>query len=125
VGEWASSPGWLDRQPQSGSELSGGIASGDAGARSYGACFLLIRFCDEPDYELFLALQEVTFALVKARFFRFTGLLEINANSWTSAAQISFLPAGFDGWRRDLNFQPNAPLLDPTGEGIPLLKDSF
>jgi alpha-L-fucosidase len=38
-------------------------------------------------------LQEVTFAPVNARFFRFTALQEINKNGWTSAAEISVLPA--------------------------------
>jgi alpha-L-fucosidase len=39
------------------------------------------------------SLQEVTFAPVDARFFRFTALREINGNGWTSAAEISVLPA--------------------------------
>ncbi|MGA2176463.1 MAG: discoidin domain-containing protein [Verrucomicrobiota bacterium] len=43
------------------------------------------------------SLQEVTFAPVKARFFRFTALREINAKGWTSAAEISVLPAGGSG----------------------------
>jgi alpha-L-fucosidase len=43
------------------------------------------------------SLQEVPFAAVNARFFRFTALREINANGWTSAAEISVLPAGGNG----------------------------
>jgi alpha-L-fucosidase len=43
------------------------------------------------------ALQEVTFAPVSARFFRFTALQEINTNGWTGAAEISVLPAGASG----------------------------
>ena len=43
------------------------------------------------------SLQEVSFAPVNARFFRFTALREINANGWTSAAEISVLPAGGNG----------------------------
>jgi alpha-L-fucosidase len=43
------------------------------------------------------SLQKVTLASVNARFFRFTALREINANSWTSAAEISLLPAGGNG----------------------------
>jgi alpha-L-fucosidase len=39
------------------------------------------------------SLQEVPFAPVSARFFRFTALQEINTNGWTSAAEISVLPA--------------------------------
>ena len=39
------------------------------------------------------SLQEVTFAPVNARYFRFTALQEINRNGWTSAAEISVLPA--------------------------------
>lgn len=39
------------------------------------------------------SLQIVDFAPVNARFFRFTALHEINANGWTSAAEISVLPA--------------------------------
>jgi alpha-L-fucosidase len=38
------------------------------------------------------ALQEVTFAPVTARFFRFTALREINNNGRTSAAEIAVLP---------------------------------
>jgi len=40
------------------------------------------------------SLQQVTFAPVNARFFRFTALREVNNNGWTSAAEISILPAG-------------------------------
>ncbi len=40
------------------------------------------------------SLQQVTFAPVNARFFRFTALREVNGNGWTSAAEISVLPAG-------------------------------
>jgi alpha-L-fucosidase len=40
------------------------------------------------------SLQQVTFAPVNARYFRFTALREINGNGWTSAAEISLLPAG-------------------------------
>ena len=40
------------------------------------------------------SLQEVPFAPVNARFFRFTALREVNQNGWTSAAEISVLPAG-------------------------------
>jgi alpha-L-fucosidase len=43
------------------------------------------------------SLQEVTFAPVNARFFRFTALQELNRNGWTSAAEISVLPAGASG----------------------------
>ncbi len=39
------------------------------------------------------SLQQVTFAPVDARFFRFTALREIYGNGWTSAAEISILPA--------------------------------
>lgn len=42
------------------------------------------------------SLQEVSFAPVNARYFRFTALKEINGNGWTSAAEISVLPAGRD-----------------------------
>jgi len=54
-------------------------------------------------------LQTTPFATAKARFIRFTALLEINTNGWTSAAEISVLPAGFDSWRRDLGLQTNGP----------------
>ncbi|HXR07255.1 MAG TPA: alpha-L-fucosidase [Candidatus Acidoferrum sp.] len=43
------------------------------------------------------ALQEVPFAPVTARFFRFTALQELTTNGWTSAAEISVLPAGASG----------------------------
>ena len=43
------------------------------------------------------SLQEVTFAPVNARYFRFTALQEINRSGWTSAAEISVLPAGASG----------------------------
>jgi alpha-L-fucosidase len=42
-------------------------------------------------------LQEVNFAPVDARYFRFTALQEINRNGWTSAAEISVLPADGSG----------------------------
>ncbi|HUZ06694.1 MAG TPA: discoidin domain-containing protein [Candidatus Paceibacterota bacterium] len=43
------------------------------------------------------SLQEVNFAPVNVRFFRFTALREINGNGWTSAAEINVLPAGGNG----------------------------
>jgi len=43
------------------------------------------------------SLQQVTFTPVRARFFRFTALREINANGWTSAAEISVLPVASTG----------------------------
>ena len=43
------------------------------------------------------SLQIVDFAPVNARFFRFTALREINASGWTSAAEISVLPARRSG----------------------------
>ncbi len=39
------------------------------------------------------SIQKVTFAPVNARYFRFTALREIWSNGWTSAAEISVLPA--------------------------------
>ena len=39
------------------------------------------------------SLQVVPFAPVDARFFRFTALREIYRNGWTSAAEISVVPA--------------------------------
>ncbi|KQV59576.1 coagulation factor 5/8 type domain-containing protein [Pelomonas sp. Root1217] len=38
-------------------------------------------------------LQEVRFPAVKARFFRFTALNEVWGNGWTSAAELSVIPA--------------------------------
>ena len=38
-------------------------------------------------------LQEVRFPVVKARFFRFTALDEVWRNGWTSAAELSVIPA--------------------------------
>jgi alpha-L-fucosidase len=43
------------------------------------------------------SLQEVPFAPLSARFFRFTALQEINTNGLSSAAEISVLPAGTPG----------------------------
>ncbi len=40
------------------------------------------------------SLQEVSFAPVDARYFRFTSLRAIWNSGWTSAAEISVLPAG-------------------------------
>lgn len=40
------------------------------------------------------SLQQVTFAPVNTRFFRFTALREVNESGWTSAAEISVLSAG-------------------------------
>jgi alpha-L-fucosidase len=42
-------------------------------------------------------LQEVSFAPVKVRCFRFIALQEINRNGWTSAVEISVLPVGGNG----------------------------
>lgn len=41
-------------------------------------------------------LQEVRFAPMKARYFRFTALDEVWRNGWTSAAELSVIPAGQD-----------------------------
>lgn len=41
-------------------------------------------------------LQEVRFPAVKARFFRFTALDEVWRNGWTSAAELSVIPADKD-----------------------------
>ena len=41
-------------------------------------------------------LQEVRFVPVKARFFRFTALDEVWRNGWTSAAELSVIPAERD-----------------------------
>jgi alpha-L-fucosidase len=43
------------------------------------------------------SLQEVPFAPVSARYFRFTALREVNGGGWTSAAEISVLSAGGNG----------------------------
>ncbi len=43
-------------------------------------------------------LQEVTFAPVSARFFRFTALQKINGNASTSAGEICLLPALMPQW---------------------------
>jgi alpha-L-fucosidase len=43
------------------------------------------------------SLQEVAFAPVNARYFRFTSLQAIWNSGWTSAAEISVLPAGAGG----------------------------
>ena len=43
------------------------------------------------------SLQEVSFAPVQARYFRFTSLQAIWNSGWTSAAEISVLPAGRSG----------------------------
>ena len=42
-------------------------------------------------------IQQATFEPVNARFFRFTALREIWTNGWTSAAEISVLPAAEEG----------------------------
>jgi alpha-L-fucosidase len=43
------------------------------------------------------SLQEVNFAPVTARYFRFTSLHAIWGSGWTSAAEISVIPAGAEG----------------------------
>jgi alpha-L-fucosidase len=43
------------------------------------------------------SLQEVSFAPVNARYFRFISLRAIWNSGWTSAAEISVLPAGASG----------------------------
>ena len=43
------------------------------------------------------SLQEVSFDTVDARYFRFTSLQAVSRSGWTSAAEISVLPASADG----------------------------
>ncbi|HUK84095.1 MAG TPA: discoidin domain-containing protein, partial [Verrucomicrobiae bacterium] len=43
------------------------------------------------------SLQEISFAPVNARYFRFTSLQAIWNSGWTSAAEISVVPAGGSG----------------------------
>ncbi len=43
------------------------------------------------------SLQEASFAPVSARYFRFTSLQAIWNSGWTSAAEISVVPAGEGG----------------------------
>jgi alpha-L-fucosidase len=69
--------------------------------------------------------QDVQFAPVKARYFRFTAFQEVNTNGWTSAAEIAVVPAGFDAWRRDFGLQTNGPFSDPNGDGVPLLMNYY
>jgi hypothetical protein len=38
-------------------------------------------------------LQEVSFAPIEARFFRFTALHDVDDNGWVGAAEITVLPA--------------------------------
>jgi alpha-L-fucosidase len=45
------------------------------------------------------SLQEVNFAPVNARYFRFTALHEVGGNGWTSAAEISVVPDRSAGGR--------------------------
>lgn len=56
-----------------------------------------------------MGLQSIQFSPVKARYFRFTALQEINTNGWTSAAEISVVPAGFDARLRGYGLQTNGP----------------
>ncbi len=51
---------------------------------------------------------------VKARYFRFTSLEEINGENHASAAEITVLPGGFEGWKRDQGEQSMLPG-DPFG----------
>jgi hypothetical protein len=69
--------------------------------------------------------QDVQFSPVEVRYFRFTALQEVNTNGWTSAAEISVVPAGFDAWRSNLGLQSNGPLSDPGGNGVPLLMEYY
>jgi F5/8 type C domain len=73
----------------------------------------------------YLDARSVAFTPEKARFFRFTALQEINGSGWTTAAELSVLPAGFDAWRRDLGLQTGDPLSDADGNGSPLLLEYF
>ena len=50
-----------------------------------------------PIFGTTLRFRKSAFAPVNARYFRFTALQEINRNGWTSAAEISVLPAGGNG----------------------------
>ena len=63
-------------------------------------------------------LQQVFFAnSVKARYFRFTSLSEINGAVFASAAEINVLPGGFDSWKLRKGLQNESSATDSDGDG--------
>lgn len=65
-------------------------------------------------------LQQVFFTSpVKARYFRFTSLIEINGADHASAAGINVLPGGFDSWKLHKGLQNESSGADTDGDGRP------
>lgn len=66
--------------------------------------------------------QTVRFAKpVRARWFRFVTLEEVDGRTFSSAAEISILPGGYDGWKADKGLPPETSGLTPGPGGLPLL----
>jgi alpha-L-fucosidase len=64
-------------------------------------------------------------ATVRARYFRFTALEEIDGGSLASAAEISVLAGGFDGFLKETGMQSLPATADPNGDGLSLLHDYY
>lgn len=71
-------------------------------------------------------LQEVFFTgPLKARYFRFTALDEINGADFASAAEINVLPGGFDAFRQSSGMQSAPAGDDSDGDGLSLLMEYY
>lgn len=71
-------------------------------------------------------LQKVFFASpVKARYFRFTSLSEINDADYASAGEINVLPGGYDQFRQDLGMQTALPTDDIDADKNGLLLEYY
>lgn len=71
-------------------------------------------------------LQTIRFtSAVQARYFRFTALSEIDGADHACAAEITILPGGFQGFRRESGMQTEPSNSDPNGDGLVLLQDYY
>ncbi|MCP5538293.1 MAG: alpha-L-fucosidase [Akkermansiaceae bacterium] len=71
-------------------------------------------------------LQKVFFADdVKARYFRFTAIDEINGTNYASAAEINVLPGGYDKFRQENGLQTAPGNQDGDGDGLGLLMEYY
>ena len=63
--------------------------------------------------------QTVPFtSAIKARWLRFVSLAEVQSRTFSSAAEITVLPGGFDAWKTKTGMQMSEPNANPDGDGL-------